>query len=767
MIRLRCGAAQVDVDGDSLGPQSGEDDISDPHCSSETRDAIHELHQALQSSWPACSKPPHLAMLRLVASCEQSKPKKGQKCENLTGREFDVALSAHCQSWVENKFVISEQVAPRSREVRFSDETEDFSESKTPFDVCGLIQSSATKGTYVRVTVSSKILQSQNKIRGRTGLFTSKPRIPLVPLIRAMETKNSGNIFRRSPVLKGEHKAILAVIFAYSLWHLIRRSDMCDDVWNEGPWLAKRLDEGALFFLRTTDQHVDIGRPYLVTDFDQNDNFSDDCPHPSPAVFSFAMILIYLYCADEFLSLRENIVSLEGREIPNTDYFAAVKLLDEPGFKQDVQSVYRKVITACLVGELVDDLAGMDEPIIQRSFLQQVVVPLKEELEHSWKLSPDALHEEFKVEIPNDFLEDKDHACAISSGHARALGKYRPAEAAENKFNDEATPSKVVFFHDHHKTDAALLPLAKTWLNDADNHLRKFINKPEQKIKVAVFDTGVNTRNPILLDYRKRIKFLNGDEASNNDIDGHGTLVVYLLLRLARNVEVYVSKISGTREFEMTQTGMESLAHIITDAASDINNKIDIMNLSFGFENSNDRLLEPVRQALMKAHISHNIIILAAARNDGGSKPVAWPASMTEHVICVHSSDGEGNPSVKNPSHDELKICTLGDGFEVRVSESEVWVASGTSFATPVAAALVATILGIDLHHRRGLNEDQIHQLEKKLRSRAGMMKVLTERCIEKSWAKRSGFCYVTPAFFLKHDDVMQRILDSLERVSW
>jgi hypothetical protein len=184
-------------------------------------------------------------------------------------------------------------------------------------------------------------------------------------------------------------------------------------------------------------------------------------------------------------------------------------------------------------------------------------------------------------------------------------------------------------------------------------------------------------------------------------------------------------------------------------------------------------------------HTSDGVLILAAASNDGGNAAVMWPASESDYVICVNSSDGEGNPSSFNPTQPEGKpgLCTLGEGLELRLTPGQLVAANhnsspgtksarghrvekGTSFATPVAAALVATILGF-VEKSAGtanLSEKERYRLRRTLRTAGGMRNILTQRCVVTSLAIRSGYHYVAPWFFSLEPTELRGIVESLGR---
>jgi subtilisin family serine protease len=139
---------------------------------------------------------------------------------------------------------------------------------------------------------------------------------------------------------------------------------------------------------------------------------------------------------------------------------------------------------------------------------------------------------------------------------------------------------------------------------------------------------------------------------------------------------------------------------------------VDIISMSFGVGEENDRITDAVRYAYSK-----NVAIYAAAAYDGARTAVAYPARLQE-VFCIHACDGAGNKATFSPSPE-----TIGNNFSMLgVSVLSTWpdfrkidgdaettrssnliqpnkmpgtwkYASGTSMATPLAVALAANVL--------------------------------------------------------------------------
>jgi signal transduction histidine kinase len=73
---------------------------------------------------------------------------------------------------------------------------------------------------------------------------------------------------------------------------------------------------------------------------------------------------------------------------------------------------------------------------------------------------------------------------------------------------------------------------------------------PEERLKVAILDSGINFAHPdFSAEDRGRIKdrvtFIGGDR----DIDsaGHGTHIAAIVLRLTKNVDLYIGKITESQ----------------------------------------------------------------------------------------------------------------------------------------------------------------------------------------------------------------------------
>jgi hypothetical protein len=157
---------------------------------------------------------------------------------------------------------------------------------------------------------------------------------------------------------------------------------------------------------------------------------------------------------------------------------------------------------------------------------------------------------------------------------------------------------------------------------------------------------------------------------------------------------------------------------------------VDIISMSFGFEHQNKAIDDAIERAF-KA----DKLMFAAASNEGGNKGRSRPG-RNPNVICVHACDGKGNKGDMSPSPMKRKdnFTTLGVAVSSRWKKQTVYK-SGTSFATPVAAAIAAGVLEF-ANFKCQLSEEDKQLLYK----RDGMLEVFRAMSTE-----RDGYDYVQP----------------------
>ncbi|KAK5655304.1 hypothetical protein OQA88_5871 [Cercophora sp. LCS_1] len=223
------------------------------------------------------------------------------------------------------------------------------------------------------------------------------------------------------------------------------------------------------------------------------------------------------------------------------------------------------------------------------------------------------------------------------------------------------------------------------------------------RIKVAVLDTGVDKSTPSIRANSERIKEIkswlpprDGREPDGTDTCGHGTHVTGLLLTMAPDCDVYVAQIAD----ENGTISPGEIAKAIDHAREEW--QVDILSMSFGFTDETEPGCDELRTALTEAH-AKGILMFAAASNTGAfGHPVSGPAFPARHsnVFCVFAGDSMGNSIWTNPTPrpNRFNFLALGEAVESAWPRSlgvKPWKKrkSGTSFATPIMAGLVAAFL--------------------------------------------------------------------------
>jgi subtilisin family serine protease len=159
--------------------------------------------------------------------------------------------------------------------------------------------------------------------------------------------------------------------------------------------------------------------------------------------------------------------------------------------------------------------------------------------------------------------------------------------------------------------------------------------------------------------------------------------------------------------------------------------KADIINLSFGFDNTNNE----VDVALQSAK-KNNILVFAAMSNEGIYRKPAWPARAARDAIGIHSCTHDGKTSsgfTPMPIGDGNKdFMVVGENIPAHWLTAKgggFRIVEGTSFATPVAVAMAALIVAFVNQVRRPCwtirEESELKIRLETLWENGGMIKVL------------------------------------------
>lgn len=240
----------------------------------------------------------------------------------------------------------------------------------------------------------------------------------------------------------------------------------------------------------------------------------------------------------------------------------------------------------------------------------------------------------------------------------------------------------------------------------------------EERIKVAILDSGIDTQHPDFSDedrdrIKEKVTFISSD--TDVDTDGHGTHIAAIILRLTKNVDLYIGKITNTPSVTQrekivevrytlfpcrnTENPLRKLQLIFPKALKFARTQwgVHMITLSFGFDSvrSPDTMGDEIRQCL------HNgIMVFASASNDGGEGSRTYPAKYSG-VVCAHSATWQGSKANGNPGLEGGRNFSFVGEYVRPIwpvknpsNDNRMKYKSGTSYAAPVAVSVAAFMIG-------------------------------------------------------------------------
>ncbi len=211
-------------------------------------------------------------------------------------------------------------------------------------------------------------------------------------------------------------------------------------------------------------------------------------------------------------------------------------------------------------------------------------------------------------------------------------------------------------------------------------------------VKVAVIDSGIDATHEALADGMVGAWGFAKSESGevtmqalplvNNDTAGHGTAVASIIRRLAPNTKIVDYRVlnrNGSGTGDIMLKGLE--AAIESDAK--------IINMSL----ASLKKYQPELEALCERAYQKHKIIIAAKRNVPKVGDLGFPAELSS---CI-SVD---NRTMKSPffvdyiDEQPIEFAALGEAVLVAQQGGGYYRLTGTSFATPTVAGIVALLLG-------------------------------------------------------------------------
>ena len=210
---------------------------------------------------------------------------------------------------------------------------------------------------------------------------------------------------------------------------------------------------------------------------------------------------------------------------------------------------------------------------------------------------------------------------------------------------------------------------------------------------VAVFDTGIDLDHPDLKDVEIVYAWNYVEDSSNvTDVDGHGTLVAGVIAATTNN-QIGIAGIAAKTKLAIFKVLEESggswmdLARAVREARG-VGADVYVMSLGGTVGGRAGSLVE---RELELAYDSGGVIV-AAAGNDGTDVPT-YPAAY-DNVIGVGALEKNDTRASWSNYGSNVELMAPGVSIASAYLDGRYAYASGTSFAAPHVAGVVALLLG-------------------------------------------------------------------------
>ncbi|KAK3952207.1 hypothetical protein QBC32DRAFT_213198 [Pseudoneurospora amorphoporcata] len=585
----------------------------------------------------------------------------------------------------------------------------------------------------------------------RSGIDKKRPPVSLQHFIKDGSRSLTGRI-----------KLILAVLLSYAVLHL-HGTSWLQSAWDSSQVLFFQTEPGKISIrpfiqAQLSNAHLDAdeGGPKETIALDDQDGVDpDDIEHPVPGLVTLAAMLMELYSATpvEDIAHQYKLELSEGTE-NRVRYLNTAVIFDRYKHEIPQNTQFHHAIEKCLDPDIWQDESGqkLDNQTLRVTIYQEVVRRLEDELCDAFKYITidklDEIAESGVVDSWEQTVQSSNLIQMVSSGsplsgkgqHVTPASEYNAAKFYDDEKDSEAhSPAEYVS-----RINSYLI-----WKTRYEQVYRKYIDPylkgpPKSPVKIAVLDSGIDDTHPRLNtgQIKLRRNWTSKREAAI-DRDGHGTFIASLIVDYAPDAELYIAKIA-----EKDLCSPSIIAEAIKTAVDDWH--VDIISMSFGYPTNQVAGYEDLEAALLHAH-SKSVLMFAAASNSGANQDRAYPA-RDRHVICVHSTDANGNRSRFNPTalvrYDN--IATVGEAIQsawpaalcdMKVNPEYIQTKSGTSYATPIAVGIAAFLLQYARIHLTEVAH--ILKRQSKMNDVLVMIAEKSERSIS-----RDGYDYIALSLF-------------------
>ena len=221
-------------------------------------------------------------------------------------------------------------------------------------------------------------------------------------------------------------------------------------------------------------------------------------------------------------------------------------------------------------------------------------------------------------------------------------------------------------------------------------------------VVIAVLDSGINAAHPDLGGRTlPGYDFVWSDNDPADDF-GHGTAVAGVIAAAGNNGIGVAGVAFGSKILPvkvMDASGFAAYSTLAQGIRYAVDQGARVINISIAGSAPSSTLQDAVNYAW-----SNNVVVVAAAGNNGNATP-QYPAAC-EHVIAVSATGPDDTLASFSSTGNHLTLAAPGDGIYTtsRDLNNPYGVWRGTSFASPVVAAVAALVASAD----PALNNGQI-----------------------------------------------------------
>ena len=236
-----------------------------------------------------------------------------------------------------------------------------------------------------------------------------------------------------------------------------------------------------------------------------------------------------------------------------------------------------------------------------------------------------------------------------------------------------------------------------------------------QGVKIGIFDSGI-ANSYINCNIKKNYDFTNDvNSTKDSDPQGHGTYIASIIC----SEQIGISPMSEIYNYKIfTKSGITNEKWISSAIKQGIDDKVDIMNLSFGGINFNNGLIvELITEAINKG-----IIITVSAGNEGpsygsiifpGNLPqVITVGSVSSEVFSVYKYSSRG-PAIydKNTLINKPNTWCLGEDIVGFTKDGSKVIKNGSSIATGIVSAFIALGKSYDKMNKENWNIGKVMKM--------------------------------------------------------